>query len=261
VSRLGGACDAPLTWCPISKESNPGARFPECGGGIEKMAESTGGREPRALWIEGPAGRLEAVARFAAQPPPAGAVLAHPHPLHGGTLHNPVVFHADRELSRAGWTTLRFNFRGVGSSEGGHDEGRGEVEDVGAAVSWQRGVVEPAPLVLVGYSFGSWCGIRHAVGDPNIVAVVAIGLPIKKYPFPELAQLRRPLGIVQAQDDEFGTPAEVEALLRDLGVTARMEVVPGTTHLFPGVARKAGAAVATVARWCLAQATAAPSGS
>jgi alpha/beta superfamily hydrolase len=179
--------------------------------------------------------------------------VAHPHPLHGGTLHNPVVFHADRGLSRAGWTTLRFNFRGVGSSAGSHDEGRGEVDDVGAAVSWLRGVVEPVPLVVVGFSFGSWCAIRHALHDPNVAAVVAIGLPIEKYAFPELAQLRRPLAIVQAAADEFGAPAEIENLLRDQGVRARLHVVPGTTHLFPGVARKAGDAVADVARWCLGE--------
>jgi len=215
------------------------------------MAESSGGREPRTLWIEGPAGKLEAVGRFAQERPPAGAVVAHPHPLHGGTLHNPVVFHADRELSRLGWSTLRFNFRGVGRSDGAHDEGRGEVGDVGSAVSWLRGVVDPAPLVLVGFSFGSWCAIRHAVTDPNVAGVVAIGLPIKKYPFHEVADLRRPFAVVQAENDEFGAAAEVEAFLKASAVEAPVHVVPGTTHLFPGVARRAGAAVAEAAAWCL----------
>ena len=101
----------------------------------------------RSLWIEGGDGRLEAALRTASLPR-AAAVLTHPHPLYGGTLHNPVVFRTDRELNRAGWTTLRFNFRGVGSSEGTHDEGRGEVEDVGAAVSWLRGIVPDVPIAM-----------------------------------------------------------------------------------------------------------------
>jgi alpha/beta superfamily hydrolase len=95
--------------------------------------------EVRKLWIPGPAGRIEAALRVAAEPP-ATAVVAHPHPVHGGTLHNPVVFHSERQLHEIGLTTLRFNFRGVGGSQGMHDEGRGEVEDLAAAASWIRGL-------------------------------------------------------------------------------------------------------------------------
>ena len=101
--------------------------------------------EIRKLWIPGPAGRLEAALR-AACPSHGAAVLAHPHPLYGGTLHNPVIFHADRELNRAGLTTLRFNFRGVGESEGVHDEGRGELGDWAAATAWLRGMALEGPL-------------------------------------------------------------------------------------------------------------------
>ena len=90
----------------------------------------------RRLWIEGPTGKLEAALRPTGTPR-AAAVIAHPHPLYGGTLHNPVVFHADRELNRMGLWTLRFNFRGVGESDGFHDEGRGEIADVGACAAWR----------------------------------------------------------------------------------------------------------------------------
>lgn len=198
--------------------------------------------ECRRLWIEGPAGRLEAALRVAL-PDRGIAVVAHPHPLHGGTLHNPVVFHADRELNRAGWTTLRFNFRGVGASEGVHDDGRGEADDVGAALAWLRGLAPAAPRVLVGFSFGSVCCIRHAAGDPGIAAVLAIGLPVRVYDLGELTRLRSPLAVVQAEHDEFGTPGEVERRLERAGVIGSVRTVPGTSHLFPGRAPDAGKAV------------------
>jgi alpha/beta superfamily hydrolase len=179
------------------------------------------------------------------------AVLTHPHPLHGGTLGNPVLFHADRALHRAGLTTLRFNFRGVGESDGEHDDGRGEVEDVGAAVDWLRGVVPGRPCVLVGYSFGSWCSVRYAVSDPAIAAVVAVGLPVLKYPFDAIADLHRPLAVVQPEHDEFGTPDQVREVLSAADPPARVTVIPGASHLLPGRAPEAGAQVVQAVAWCL----------
>ena len=198
--------------------------------------------EVRKLWIEGPAGRLECALRVAS-PARAAAVLAHPHPLHGGTLHNPVVFHADRELHRAGWTTLRFNFRGVGTSDGAHDDGRGEVGDVAAALSWLRGVAPGVPLLAIGYSFGSWCAIREAVADPSVAAVVAIGLPVRVFGFEKIARLDRPLAVVQGSEDEFGSPEEVRAVLDRAKTPVELIVIPGATHLFPGKIQEAAEAV------------------
>src|SRR5258706_13626647 len=157
----------------------------------------------RRLRIDGPAGKLEAALREAADPPGA-VVLAHPHPLYGGTLGNPVVFHADRELNRSGLTTLRFNFRGVDGSDGSHDNGRGEVGDVAAAAAWLRARVPDKPLILVGYSFGARCVIAHAIADPTIAGVVAIGLPVRIWDFDDLRSLHRPLAVVQGTKDEFG---------------------------------------------------------
>jgi alpha/beta superfamily hydrolase len=189
--------------------------------------------EQRRLWIEGTAGRLEAAFR-AACPARGSAIFAHPHPLHGGTLHNPVVFHAERELHRSGFTTLRFNFRGVGESDGAHDEGRGETKDVAAAVSWLRGVAPELPLILVGYSFGSWCGIRHAVDDPNVAAFIAIGFPVEKYDFPEVDRFRRPMAVVQGSDDEFGSPEQVRRVVANAAPPATVHEIPDAPHLFPG---------------------------
>jgi alpha/beta superfamily hydrolase len=180
------------------------------------------------------------------------AVIAHPHPLHGGTLHNPVVFHVDRELHGLGLSTLRFNFRGVGASQGAHDEGRGEVEDVGAAVRWLAGIDAGTPLLLVGYSFGSWCCVRHAVRDPAVAALIAIGLPVRKYAFDALAELDRPVAVVQGTADEFGSAAEVRAALAITRPDARVTAIEGASHLFPGRVRDAAAAVAAAAAALLA---------
>ena len=187
----------------------------------------------RALFIEGPSGKLEAALREA-EVPRAAAVLAHPHPLYGGTLNNPVVFHADRELHRAGLTTLRFNFRGVEGSEGHHDEGRGEIGDVGAAAEYLRALVPTVPLILIGYSFGSRCAIEYAITDPTIAGVVAIGLPPRIWSFDHLPELRRPLSVVQGTKDEYGPIGEVAPLIARISPPGRLYEVPGATHLFPG---------------------------
>ena len=209
--------------------------------------------ELRKLWIEGPAGKLEATVRVAKNAR-AAAVVAHPHPLHGGTLHNSVVFHSDRELHRTGFTTLRFNFRGVGSSEGTHDDARGEVGDVEAAVTWLRGIAGDLPLMVVGYSFGSVCGIRCALRNEAVKALVAIGLPVRRFELDgDLAGFNRPLGVVQGSEDEFGSPDEVEPLIRQADPDAILEVIEGAPHLFPRRAQDAAAGVVKTAEALLAR--------
>jgi alpha/beta superfamily hydrolase len=190
---------------------------------------------------------MEAALRVAAKPR-ATVVVAHPHPLHGGTLHNPVVFHAERQLHESGMTTLRFNFRGVGDSLGTHDDGRGEVEDLAAAASWIRGLCPECPLILVGYSFGSVCAVRLAAREHSVRAVVAIGMPTRTYPFEEIARLGRPLAVVQASDDEFGSPDEILTVLDRARPRGKLYVVEGTTHLFPKRARAAAARVGQAVR-------------
>ena len=206
----------------------------------------------RKLWIPGPEGRLEAAFRVAV-PARATAVITHPHPLHGGTLHNPVVFHADRELNRAGLTTLRFNFRGVGTSDGKHDGGRGEVDDLGHAVTWLRGVNPGVPLLLIGYSFGSICSIRYMTRDPGVSGLVAIGLPVNRYPMDELGQLERPVAVVQADTDEFGSVQEVRRVMAAAQPGGSVLVVDDTTHLFPGRAQAAAGRVVEAAELLLAR--------
>jgi alpha/beta superfamily hydrolase len=168
-------------------------------------------------------------------------------------MRNPLIFHADRELNHSGWTTLRFNFRGAGASEGAHDEGKGEVGDVGAAVSWLREMAPELPLLLVGYSFGSWCAIRYAVDDLAVAALVAVGLPVRVYGLEEIARLLRPLAVVQGSADEFGGPSEVRAVLDRARPPGELTVVPGASHLFPGTVLEAASAVRLAAERCLAR--------
>ena len=196
----------------------------------------------RAVWIDGPAGRLEGMLRESPAPR-AAAVVAHPHPLYGGTLHNPVVFHADRELHHAGLTTLRFNFRGVGRSEGLHDDGRGETEDVGAVAAWLRGRTPGVPHVLVGYSFGSRCCVGYAASDRSVRAVVAIGFPVRLWDLSETTRLDRPFAVVQGTRDEFGPIDEVERVLDRMVPKGRLYRIEGAEHLFIGRAPEVAARV------------------
>jgi len=200
-------------------------------------------KQSNELWIEGPAGKLETILE-AAPAARAAAVIAHPHPPQGGTMHNPVVFHAGRELCGRGFTALRFNFRGVGRSDGRFDDGRGELDDLAAAVAWMRQEAPFLPLVLVGYSFGAWCASRLAAADDGIAAFVAIGLPTIYHPFEELERLGRPVAVIQGSDDQLGGIAEVEALLSRCRPAGRLYVVEGCGHLVPGRAAEAGALVA-----------------
>ena len=202
--------------------------------------------EIRKLWIPGPVGRLEAALRVSC-PARAAAIVAHPHPAHGGTMHNPVVFHAERELFRSGFTTMRFNFRGVGESQGSYDECQGEVEDLGAATSWLRGVALGLPMFLVGYSFGSVCAIRHAVTDPTVKAVIGIGMPARIFSLDEVEQLGRPIAVVQGSEDEFARPEELRPMLEKARPRGLLTEIQGSTHLFPDRAREAAAAVVKAA--------------
>jgi len=206
--------------------------------------------ESAKLWIEGPAGRLEAALRLAC-PARAAAVLAHPHPSFGGSLQNPVIFHADRELNRAGFLTLRFNFRGTGTSEGVHDEGRGEPDDVGAAVAWVRKVARDLAVVLVGYSFGASCALRYARRETAARGVVAVGLPLRLLPVEDIARVPLKLAVVQGSEDEFGPAAELRRAIAPLGLRARLYEVPDASHLFPGRAQEVASLVVEAALWCL----------
>ena len=131
----------------------------------------------RALFLSGPTGRLEALLNAGSENATHAALVCHPHPLYGGTLHNKVVFHAMKALNSFGFPVLRFNFRGAGLSQGEHDHGLGEVDDVRAALDWLDGEFH-LPIIFAGFSFGAAVGLRAACADPRTKSVIALGLPV-----------------------------------------------------------------------------------
>ena len=208
--------------------------------------------ELRKLYIDGPTGKIECQLRIHPNPT-ATVIIAHPHPVHGGTMNNTVVFHSDRELHRAGLTTMRFNFRSAGASEGTHDNGVGEVEDTAAASSWLRGLAPHVPNLMVGYSFGAWCGLRYAQTSSFLQGFVAIGLPTRRFQFEETLQnFSIPLAVIQASEDEFGTPDEIQPILDKVPGPTQLHVVPNTSHLFPKRAKEPAALVVKATQTILA---------
>ncbi len=184
----------------------------------------------KTVTFPGPAGSLEGLWKEAAGPRLGSAVFAHPHPLHGGTLHNKVVFRAARALTAAGYGTLRFNFRGVGLSRGRHDAGRGEVEDFRAALD-EAERLGGLPIVAGGFSFGAAAALRATAGDERVLALIAAGLPLATQVGANLDRPRIPAIFITGELDTFGPPA----LLPDLaGDSTEVFVVPGADHFFEG---------------------------
>src|SRR5947207_9442315 len=130
----------------------------------------------RALFLSGPTGRLEALLNAGSENATHAALVCHPHPLYGGTLHNKVVFHAMKALNSFGFPVLRFNFRGAGLSQGEHDHGLGEVDDVRAALDWLDGEFH-LPIIFAGFSFGAAVGLRAACADTRTQSVIGVGVP------------------------------------------------------------------------------------
>ncbi|HEY3123781.1 MAG TPA: alpha/beta fold hydrolase [Thermoanaerobaculia bacterium] len=184
----------------------------------------------KAVTFAGPAGSLEGLWKEVPGPRLGSAVFAHPHPLHGGTLHNKVVFRAVQALTAAGYATLRFNFRGVGLSQGSYDAGRGEVEDFRAALD-EAHRLGGLPIVAGGFSFGAAAALRAIGADERVVALVAVGLPVATESGANLARPGVPAIFIAGERDTFGPPA----LLADLaGDSSEIVVVPDTDHFFEG---------------------------
>jgi alpha/beta superfamily hydrolase len=183
-----------------------------------------------AVSFPGPAGTIEGLWKEASGPPRGSAVFAHPHPLHGGTLHNKVVYRASRALTAAGFATLRFNFRGVGHSEGRHDDGRGEVGDFLAALdeAVRRGGL---PVLAGGFSFGSAVALRASAADARVAALIAVGLPLASLTVESLPRPHVPALFVTGERDAYGPPALLEEFVRDSG---EIVIVPGADHFFEG---------------------------
>lgn len=189
------------------------------------------------LFLPAPHGQLEAILKE----PRAGvatvrgiALVLHPHPLHGGTMHNKVVFRAARALNDAGLVSLRINFRGVGGSTGTHDHARGEQDDARVALDYLVEKYPALPVLVAGFSFGSRVGLEMGSGDERVRALIAIGTPVNMYDFSFLKGCRKPILFVHGDRDEFGDVARLQTLAATLPpeAHARVEIVPHAGHFF-----------------------------
>ena len=201
----------------------------------------------RSLFLEGPAGRLEALLNSGALNASHAALICHPHPLFGGTLHNKVVFHTMKALNSFGFPALRFNFRGTGLSHGEHDQGEGELEDVRTALDWLDAEFH-LPIVFAGFSFGAAVGLRVAASDPRVQALIGVGTPVapvaagtetpRVYSFDFLRDSAKPKLFVSGARDQFGPPVKLRELIASVPEPKELVLIEGADHFFEGRLRE-----------------------
>lgn len=185
--------------------------------------------------LAGPAGKLEALLEEPEDEEPGEACLVcHPHPLYGGTMHNKVVYRLARGLRRSGSVVLRFNFRGVGRSEGRHDEGVGEIEDARMALEWLRARYPELPFSLAGFSFGSRISLKLGCSLQGVSRLIAAGFPTQRGETGFLASCRTPKVFLQSTRDEFGPRSELEAIFEGIPEPKRLFWVEASDHFFAG---------------------------
>src|SRR5712692_6280312 len=193
----------------------------------------------RSLFLDGPAGRLEALLNSGAANATHAALVCHPHPMFGGTMHNKVVFHAMKALNSFGFPVLRFNFRGTGLSQGEHDHGVGETDDARTALDWLDREFH-LPLIFAGFSFGAAIGLRAACGgdrvtDDRVKAVIGLGVPLnpvdeRNYELDFLQSCHKPKLFVSGSRDQFGTRARLEALVDSLPEPKKLVIIESADH-------------------------------
>jgi alpha/beta superfamily hydrolase len=196
----------------------------------------------RSLFLDGPAGRLEALLNCGSVDATHAALVCHPHPLYGGTLHNKVVFHTMKALNSFGFPVLRFNFRGAGLSDGEHANGVGEVDDVRAALDWIEHEFT-LPVIFAGFSFGAAVGLRAVFEDPRVPALIALGLPAtpvedRTYDFDFLRGSTKPKLFVSGSRDQFAPLGRLEALVDTFAEPKKLVRIEAGDHFFEGRLRE-----------------------
>jgi alpha/beta superfamily hydrolase len=187
--------------------------------------------------IAGPAGRLEALLEEPAAMPAgarAAVVLAPPHPQYGGTMHTKAVYQAAKAFSRIGCAVLRFNFRGVGSSEGTYDEGRGEMDDFTAGVDFMRARYPSLPIWAAGMSVGAWIAMTAGVGDARVSAIVGISTPVTHYDFEGVGRSGKPKFFIHGERDEICSLRALRAFYARSEEPKELAVIDAADHLFDG---------------------------
>jgi uncharacterized protein len=206
-----------------------------CSRALVLASERGGSTKIERLIIPGPAGDLESILEFDPEAKSRmTAVVCHPHPLYGGAMHNKVVFRAARAARAAGFPALRFNFRGVGKSQGTHDKGVGERGDVRAALDYLAGRFSNLPVCVLGFSFGAWVGLRVGGEDPRVKALVGLGFPVSDLDFGYLRGVTKPKLIVQGSRDQYSTGENVQAIFDELTGPKQIHWVEDADHFFTG---------------------------
>jgi alpha/beta superfamily hydrolase len=202
--------------------------------------------ESRNVFLTGPAGRLEAILWSpSAGTPSLAAVVCHPHPLFGGTMHNKVVYQAAKSLDALGLTVLRFNFRGTGMSEGKHDRGQGELGDVRAALDFLASEFPNIPLLVAGFSFGCWVGLQAGCEDTRVTSLIGLGAPVNNADFSYLMQCEKPKLFVHGANDIYGAADKIKELVSSLPGENKLVVVEDADHFFVGKLDQVNQAITT----------------
>jgi alpha/beta superfamily hydrolase len=187
--------------------------------------------------LRGPAGRLEALLNAGQPDAPYAALVCHPHPLGGGTMHNKVVYHTAKAFQSLGLPVLRFNFRGTGLSEGQHDHGRGEQDDVRAALDWLQNEFS-RPVLFAGFSFGSFVGLRVCCGDPRVHGLIGLGLPVhaegRDYSYEFLRECPQPKLFISGTRDQYGPREKVADVIAGAKLPAELLWIEEADHFFVG---------------------------
>jgi len=186
---------------------------------------------------------LEAILWKPTVQPHLAALVCHPHPLFGGTMHNKVVYQAAKSLDALGLPVLRFNFRGAGLSAGAHDRGHGEQEDVRAALDFLAAEFRGVSLLVGGFSFGSWVGLRVGCADQRVGELIGLGTPVNSSDFSYLRNCDKPKLFVHGANDEHGDVGKLEQLVESLPGENRLVVVAGAEHFFAGKLDQVDAAI------------------
>jgi len=229
-AALGAPChDASLCAGAVHLNQRHSCRYDEL--------QPTMAGEIKTFFLNGATGRLEAILNAGNEHATHAALVCHPHPMFGGTMHNKVAFAAMKALNEFGFPVLRFNFRGAGLSEGEHDQGSGEKDDVRCALDWLQSEFH-LPIVFAGFSFGAATGLPVACADPNVAALIALGTPVqtperaREYGF--LSHCAKPKLFVSGGRDQYAPRQDLERVLALAAEPRKLVLIEGADHFFAG---------------------------
>lgn len=191
-------------------------------------------KKSEMVFIPGPSGELEAIFSYVSKKVTHLAILCHPHPLYGGTMHNKVIYSMAMALNQLGYATVRFNFRGVGRSGGSFNHGIGEQRDVEAVIDYYQDQYPDAVLVVGGFSFGTKVGLLAGSRDDRVSGLIGVGITVDIADFSFLFDYYKPKLMIQGSNDQYGTLKNVEEWFQRLPEPKKLVVIEGAVHLFDG---------------------------